>query len=208
MTTRIRLINAMLATTGTAALSASDSRHPSYIKANNILEDVLEEFSTMSLWFNTSITTLLPNTDGRVLVPANTLTCDPVDGQNNYAIRGQYLFDTDNNTSIINKEVQCILVTQLDLSDLPPTAYQFIRAKARYEYFLDADGGQRKLDNYRALAEAKEYALINMNIKMQDTNWFSSPAYTAFINRRTGKGGRGYYSSTTDTRAQLGHGSY
>lgn len=208
MTTRIRLINAMLATTGTAALSASDSRHPSYIKADAILTDVLEEFSTKSLWFNTSIITLRPNTDNKILVPSNALTCDPVDRCKNYSIRGQYLFDNDRLSFVIEQPVECILITEAAIEDLPPTAYQFIRAKARYEYYLDADGGQRKVDNYRSLYESKEYELINMNIKMQDSNWFTSPAYTSFITRRVGRGGRGTYASPTDTRAQLGNGGY
>jgi len=194
----------MLATTGTAQLSASDTRHPSYQKADDILRDVLEEFSTMELWFNTSLRTLQPNTDGKVLIPSNTITCDPVDTTKNYVIRGQYLWDNGKYTDEINESVECIVIVELDVDDLPPSAYQFIRAKARYEYYLDSDGSKSKLDNYSYLAQVKADELAIQNIRLQDINFFNSAAFIDFVTRRRGQGGRGFYSGRQDTRNQLG----
>jgi hypothetical protein len=209
MTTRIRLINSMLATTGTAPLSASDTMHPSYKAANAILEDVLEEFSSQELWFNTSIRVLTKDNDGRVLVPANTMTCDPTDGNKNYSIRGQFLFDNNNSTDVINQDVECIIISKLDIEELPPAAYQYLRAQARYEYYVDQDGSGTKLQTYREMVAKKYSDLITMNMKMQDTNFFNSPAYINFLIRRRGAGGRGYYSKGTSVdRNLLGTSNY
>lgn len=184
----------MLATTGTAPLSTSDTAHPSYRKASALLTDVLEEFHSMEMWFNTHLRTLQPNTDGRVLVPANTITCDPVDICKNYSIRGQYLFDNENFTFTINEPVECIVITDVPVQELPTAAYQYVRAKARYEYFLDEDGSTTKLQNYLGMYQQKMQDLVTTNLKLQDVNFFNSQAFLSFIVRRRGIGGRGEYS--------------
>ena len=196
----------MLATTGTAPLSTQDTQHPSYIRANNLLTDVLEEFSTTSLWFNTSIRTFNPNDEGKILIPSNAITCDPTDQFRQYSIRGQYLFDNDRYTDVIGEPVECILIYELTTEEMPPAAYQYIRAKARYEYFLDADGAGLKLQSYQRMYEKRYMDLVAMNIKMQDSNFFTSPAYYSFMYRRRGPGGYDYLTGThRDTRALLGH---
>lgn len=204
MSKTIRLINSMLATTGTAALSASDTRHPSYVKANAILTDMVEEFSSMEMWYNTSIRTLRPNAEGKILIPANTITCDPTSASKKYSIRGQYLFDNDEYTSNIGYAVECIVIEEIKVADLPPAAYQYLRARCRYEYFLDQDGGERKLRNYAGQYQQKFSELVAMNMKLMDVNFFNSPAYLNFIIRRQGAGGRGYYSGTGRNDVQIG----
>jgi len=194
MTKEIRLINAMLATTGTAPLAASDIRHPNYVKARNTLDDVLEQFSSMELWFNTSLRTLEPNTDNKILVPEGTMTCDPTDTSLDYSVRGRYLFDNKNYTYEIECPVECIVIVQLPLEDLPPTAYQYLRALARYEFFLDQDGATAKLDRYKEAKQKAEVRLIEENIKLADSNFFNSPAYIYFRTRRNS--GSSTYSSS------------
>ena len=156
MTTRLDLINSMLATTGTARLAAADVTHPNYITADLILNDVVEEFSSKPLWFNTTYRTLTPNADGKIVVPSNALTCDPADASKDYAIRGQYLFDNGNYTFDIGEPVACVIVAELELTDMPPIAIQFVRAKARLMYYVDQDGSGNKLQMYAQNVVEKE----------------------------------------------------
>jgi hypothetical protein len=185
MSLRLDLINSMLQTTGTAKLAAEDTSHPNYVTADSILSDVIEEFSSRPLWFNTTRRTLAPNADGKVVVPSNALSCDPVDGALDYAIRGQYLFDLGNYTDVIGTSVACEIVAELDLADMPPIARQFVRAHARLQYFVDQDGGVTKVKLYTDAFQRKEQELILVNMKHTDANFFSGKAYASFATRRT-----------------------
>lgn len=185
MSLRLDLINSMLATTGTAKLSAEDTSHPNYVTADSILSDVIEEFSSRPLWFNTTRRTLAADVDGRVVVPSNALSCDPVDGALDYAIRGQYLFDLGNYTNIIGASVICEIIAELELEDMPPIARQFVRAHARLQYYIDQDGSGAKVKLYTEAFQRKEQELVLINMKHTDANFFSGKAYASFATRRT-----------------------
>lgn len=185
MSIRLDLINSMLATTGTAKLSAADETHPSYIAADAVLSEIIEEFSSKELWFNTTYRTLTPNTDNRVVVPSNALSCDPVDNKLDYAIRGQYLFDLGNYSFDITEAVACIIVTEMALEDMPPIAIQFIRAQARMYFYVDQEGTGSKLEIYSNKVAMKEQELITINMKHTDSNFFSGKAYASFSTRRS-----------------------
>ena len=184
MTTRLDLINSMLATTGTARLAAADENHPNYITADAILSDVIEEFSSKALWFNTTYRTLVPNSENKIVVPSNALTCDPADASKDYAIRGQYLFDNGNYTFIIPEAVACVIVAELELTDMPPAAIQFIRARARMMYYGDQDGSGTKLQMYAQFYQEKELELLTLNMKNTDANFFAGKGYANFATRR------------------------
>jgi DNA-binding protein Fis len=185
MSLRLDLINSMLATTGTAKLSAEDTAHPNYTTADDILRDVLEEFSSRPLWFNTARRTLAANSDGKVVVPSNALSCDPVDPALDYAIRGQYLFDLGNYTDIINASVDVEIVAELPLEDMPPIARQFVRAAARLRYYVDQDGSGNKVQVYAQVLANKEQELVLLNMKHTDANFFRGKSYASFATRRT-----------------------
>ena len=185
MSLRLDLINSMLQTTGTAKLSAEDVSHPNYITADSVLSDVIEEFSSRPLWFNTTRRTLAADVDGRVIVPSNALSCDPVDVALDYAIRGQYLFDLGNFTNIIGTAVACEIIAELDLEDMPPIARQFIRAHARLQYYIDQDGSGAKVKLYTDAFQRKEQDLVLINMKHTDANFFSGKAYASYSTRRS-----------------------
>ncbi len=184
MSSRLDLINSMLATTGTAKLTANDEAHPDYVTADDVLSRVLEEFHARELWFNTAIRTLNPDSTGRVVVPSNALSCDPTDASKDYAIRGQHLFDSGNFTFTINEPVECRIVTEVSLQDMPPIALQFVRAQARFDYFADQDGASTKLQVYAGVMQKKEQELITINMKHTDANFFSGKAFASFSTRR------------------------
>jgi hypothetical protein len=185
MTLKLDLINSMLATTGTAALTAADETHPTYQEAERVLADVIEEFNSRPLWFNTSRRTLSPGLDGKILVPSNALSCDPDDAALDYAIRGQYLFDLGNFTDLISTAVACTIVANVDLEDMPPIARQFVRAQARLYFYVDQDGGGNKLKVYTEQFSRKEAELVIINMKHTDANFFNGKAYASYATRRS-----------------------
>lgn len=185
MSIRLDLINSLLATTGTAKLTAADDSHPDYVTASDVIDRVLEEFNSREMWFNTSVRTLTPNLEFKVVVPSNALSCDPTDACKAYAIRGQYLFNITDNTFTITDAVECRILTEVALEDMPPIAIQFVRAAARMEYFADRDGGSTKLQVYAAALQKKELELIAVNMKHTDTNFFSGVGFASYATRRS-----------------------
>tara|TARA_R110002012_G_scaffold96493_1_gene232523 strand:+ start:4970 stop:5566 length:597 start_codon:yes stop_codon:yes gene_type:complete len=183
MTAKIDIINSMLATTGTLKLSSADSAHPAYIEADLILTNELETFNSMELWFNTSKRELQPDVDGRIVVPSDALWVNPTN-QENISIRGQYLWDHDENTDIINKTIYCTIAIAVPIEHMPPAASQYIRALARYTYFLDQDGDARKAQHYMTAMQRAEYNLYNMNTKLSGLNFFKGPGFANFATRR------------------------
>lgn len=192
MATTISVINSMLATTGTARLSQQDDTHPEYIRAEDVLNDVLEEFGSTALWFNTAIRTLRAASDGTVVVPSDATSCDPTDSSKNYVIRGQRLFDLENNTDVISEDVECLIVYRTELSDMPPAAVQYVRAAARARYFMDVDGDANKAQGYIREAEGKLQNLMSDSLARADINFFTSPAGLSFYTRRYPGGSNGY----------------
>jgi len=174
----------MLATTGTAKLAAADNKHPDYIQADRLLDDVLEEFAARPLWFNTVIRELAPNSDNRIVVPSNAVSCDPVKQTLDYAIRGNYLFDLTNYTFDITESVKCVIQMDVDLEDIPPVALQFIRATARFHYFIDKDGSQQKAEVYGSIMTKQDMNLVAVNMKHTDANFFRGTGYESFTTRR------------------------
>jgi hypothetical protein len=180
---RISLINSMLRTIGTSPLSGEDTEHPDYITANDVLAEVIEDVSSMPLWFNNSMAVLLQDNDGRLVVPNNAISCDPVDGAN-LVVRDRYLFDVDKRTNVISRDVQCYIHYEVDLADMPREAIKFIRAAARYKFYLDEDGGAQKLRTYAANAYEAQVKLDAVNIARMDINFFHSRAAQTFFTRR------------------------
>lgn len=170
MTTRLDIINAMLASNGEAPVSSHDSIDPSAIQASNALNRVDRKVQARGWYFNRETIELSPNLIGEVVLPQNTLSADPVDTSSQYIKRGSSLYDRYNNTRNIGETVKCILVLQLDIEDLPELAASYIEAKAVKEYYEDDDGDEskaRRLDN----RESEAYAFLQReNLAAEDVN--------------------------------------
>jgi len=185
MTARLDLINSMLSTTGTAPLSAGDTTHPDYIDADGILTDILGEFTTQELWFNTETRTLAVDGAGEIIVPSNAISADPTDPHVHARIRGNKMWNITDRTYTYTADLKVKLLLNVTLDDMPPIAIQFVRAAARYEYFLDKDGAETKLKRYLAKLDRLQVVLAATNLTHLDVNFFHGRAAANFYTRRT-----------------------
>lgn len=185
MLTQLDIINDMLAATGTAPLTASDDQHPMYIKANSKLQRVSTAVQNLGLWFNTTYPTLLPNGVGEVVVPNGTLSCDPIDGTNYTPRRGK-MYDLMNRTYVLNKPIKCKLVSELAYEDMPQTALDYLREKARLEFYTDEDGTEPKLSVYTRNMQLGWTLLWREHLKNRDINYFSGNNMNRFYRRNYG----------------------
>ncbi len=184
MSIELNLINAMISTTGTSPLGAADLNHPDYIDASLILEGIIEEINADAMWFNTEVRTLKAGTDGKIVVPQNALALEGVSRRDSYRIRGQHLWDYEKHTDVIGKDAKVKLLINVALEDMPPIARQWIRAAARYQYFVDKDGSQLKSTLLQKKAERVLVRMQAQNIRLMNVNFFDSRAAGNFYTRR------------------------
>ena len=183
--TELDIINQMLATTGTAPLTAGSTQHPLYTKAKNKLRIVSRQVQSMRWWYNTSILTLTPNAEGHIVVPQGTTRADPVDSCSFVIRRGQKLVDTANNTFVFDGPILTEIVQMFDYEDLPAPVSAYIMARARQEYYADEDGADaRKLADYKAQTLQAWQSLQTTHLAARDVNYFNNPEHTGVKLRR------------------------
>lgn len=175
MLTELNIINEMLAATGTTPVSASDTRHPSYVKASNKLAVVSAAVQNLGYWFNTTYPTLALGENGEITVPSGTLSVDATDRKINVSKRGTRLYNLSTRNFVFTKAVEVKLIQELDFVDMPDTVKQYMRDKARFEFYLDEDGTEPKLSNYRSAVNLSWGMLYREHLRNRDTNYFDGP---------------------------------
>lgn len=173
---KLSVINAMLASTGMAPLTANDNKHPRYKQASSKLDEIDVEFQTTGWWFNTTTKTLFQNGNGEIPFALNALHIDPIDRSKRYIMRGLKLWDLTEGTFIINEDVDVNVKHMLPFEELPPLARAYLLARARHDYFLDRDGTNPKLQRYAQMAQSTWDALKSEHLKNADVNFFDGAA--------------------------------
>ncbi len=189
--TKLDVINSMLATIGMDALTANDTQHPSYKKALRVFDNINIEWQGKGWWFNTTTPTIVPTTNNELVYSIDALHVDPMDTSKNYVMRGTKLYDMDNDTGTITDSAQCWMVRLKDFSDLPPVAAAYLRAQARFEFYLDEEGGEPKLKTYQSAAALAWNFFQVEHLKNADVNmfrgghglWWRQSYHNANVNR-------------------------
>lgn len=172
---RLDIINSMLAATGTLPVTADNTSHPAYVKASAKLADVQVNVGKLKMWYNTSVRKMNPNAEGEIILPSGTVNADPVNRHLNYVKRGMRLFNMDSHSYNIPAAVDLLLTQNLPLEYIPDSALIYIRAKARYEYYLDEDGSEPKLTKYEREVGMAWIELYREHLSNKDTNHFDGP---------------------------------
>lgn len=175
MLTELQVVNSMLSAAGLAPVNSEDSLHPNYLKASGTLNIISNQVQNLGLWFNTTYPTLALSTTGEIILPQNTLHCDPTDSTVNAAKRGNRLYNLDAQSYIHTAAVEVKLVLELDFDELPSSAQQYIRAVGRHEYYLDEDGTNPKLDRLDSARKEAWTQLYREHLRNRDTNYFDGP---------------------------------
>lgn len=176
MLSELDIINDMLRATGTTRLTAQDTVHPSYQKALDTLERISQSIQARGLWFNTTYQELSPTSSGEIIVPQDTLHCDPVDITKNYSLRRRRLFNLSTQSFNFDEAEMFKIVRALDLEEMPFCALDYIRARAKYEFYIDEDGGEPKLTRYMNERDEAWTKLYSEDLKNRDVNYLNSIA--------------------------------
>jgi hypothetical protein len=170
----LTIINSMLAGLGDLPVedleeAASDA---DVLKARQHLKQIMISEQTLGWWFNTETWEFTPDgTTGYIDLPDNTIR---IKGQEQYIIRGGFLYDVTNHTLVIDEDtIDLNLVLLLDYDEVPYSFFQYIQAKARYSFFLQEDG-----DPQQTQLLAREYSETLRVIQDENIQFKSPNAFT------------------------------
>lgn len=187
MYSRLDIINSMIVSTGARPLTAEQSNHPLYMKAEQTLDRVQASVQSFGLWFNTECRTIEQQTGGEVIVPQGCIKADPTNRLCNLTLRGNRMYNLDTGNFIIGTSVRLNMIFEIELEDMPLAAQEFIRAKAVYTFYLDEDGADPKLSNYRNERDTGWSTLYREHLRNRQTNAFDSTSNTISLLRRSNR---------------------
>lgn len=188
--TKLNVVNDMLATLGEAPLNSLEEDHPLTAAALRVLNTVNLQEQAREWWFNKEMITLPADPiTGVVVVPADAISCDPIDIALPYTQRGARLYDNATGTYVIGKAVACNLVRLVEFDDLPILARAYISIMCQQQFQIDYDGDATKAVTL-ASNVGKAYAVLNAeHIRNSGSNFLQAPSIVA----KLGSMG-GYYS--------------
>jgi len=160
MTDRLDIINAALGASGVSPVTTYDSTHPDVLIVDPVINKVSKQVQKKGWWFNTDYKLgLLPDVNGKVLIPATTLKIDPSDTTLPYTKRGNYLYDPVLHTFALSKTVEVNIVWLLDIADLPESAALYILERVVHEFYVNDDGDMQKA---KVMEDRKKMAWIEL----------------------------------------------
>ena len=194
---RATIINSMLSVIGESGVSSTTSTHPSVQTASRILETEDVDFQQVGWWFNREYRlTLVPNSEGRVSVPADALDVRIADvnvqqpGEKlRYTRRGNYIYDAIKHTNIINTKVYVDLVVRLPIESLPSVAASYIMHKAREAMYIDDDGDSFKTEKLQLATAFAMAKLKAVELQMIAANALDNPTARLLLSGMTGTNG-------------------
>jgi len=140
-------------------------------------------------YFNEVYSKILPNTDGKILVPDNTIEVDAVDRAVHVTTRGRtptYLYDIKNRTDVFTQAMEVRMLTLLGFDELP-TAVQFEVTDTAARLYQMATVGETNQDQVLLQQQMHSRAISRAaDVRQRDGNFMyghSSNPYNARYQR-------------------------
>lgn len=131
---KLNIINAMLRVIGEFAVDSELDSHPDVSICSEIIDSFKDEILSNGWWFNKKIVSYNLNTDGTISIPSTVIHLDATDTNRNVNIINGKLFDVDNNTYVFTKEVELSIISDLDILELPPVMFNYLKASCVVEF--------------------------------------------------------------------------
>ncbi|WCD56171.1 tail tubular protein A [Caulobacter phage KSC] len=181
--TTLDVVNSQLATLGETPLNDLDEDHPFVAAGLLALRTVNSREQTKGWWFNKEWVTLnYDATTGRIAIPENAISVDPLDGSH-YVMRGRFLYDPTKSSYTFTEAVRVKLIRRLEFEELPPSAADYVALTAVYEFADSYDADKQKLDRLEVRRRAALITLNAENIRNSNINFLDRPATAATFNR-------------------------
>lgn len=174
--TKLEAINIILDAIGVYPVTSTESAHPDAVRARQQLARFNNEVQSRGWWFNREPAFVLTPTavDKEIILPAGTLSADPVDPRLNYVARGNVLYNQTDHTYQFEDQVTVNLITELDFDDLPIALQVYIARSAAMEFAIVREGDQNKITKLeRGLSLARSQAFSD-ELRHGNYNVFST----------------------------------
>tara|TARA_Y100000114_G_scaffold88159_1_gene81598 strand:+ start:575 stop:1189 length:615 start_codon:yes stop_codon:yes gene_type:complete len=134
VTTKLEAINTMLTAIGESPVNTITSSTTTDVSiAIQILDNVSREVQSVGWHFNTDTNYLLAkNSSNQIVLPSNCLRVDNSnkDADLDLVERGRKLWDRENHTYTITKDIRVNITWFLEFTELPETARRYITIRA------------------------------------------------------------------------------
>ena len=134
VTTKLEAINTMLTAIGESPVNTITSSTTTDVSiAIQILDNVSREVQSVGWHFNTDTNYLLAkNSSNQIVLPTNCLRVDNShkDADLDLVERGRKLWDRENHTYTITKDIRVNITWFLEFTELPETARRYITIRA------------------------------------------------------------------------------
>lgn len=160
--TKLDIVNACLKTMGEMRLNTLEEDHTYKDDALELLDRVLGDTCSLSLWFNTEWLKLLPQATNKfIMVPTDVMKVDAVSqcGMFRVAQRGRRLYDVGRNRYEFDAPVTVKATRLLDYDDVPYEVQMFVRDDTVLRFQSDFDGDNTK---YQKILQQRHDSYINL----------------------------------------------
>jgi hypothetical protein len=174
MLTRLEAINECLSSVAIAPVSSIDSQHPAFLKAArkfNVVAKKVQSNGGKGWWYNRSFVTLTPALDGTVTIPQYAVVCECPNFPQ-YIVRGNRLWDRSKRSFVIDTAEEYRIVEALPYEEIPDVAREAIWTRAKYEYYVDEEGSQPKIELYMREKDMSQAQLVAEHLRHEDVNLF------------------------------------
>lgn len=159
LTTELDAVNAVLASIGEAPVANLDDSFVDAQAAYSLLVSVNRQLQLRGWTWNTEETvTLSPQTNGKIIVPYNTLKMIPLGGEG-YILRGSEVYDpaTRSNTFTTGFDAQLVLLLPWEQIPEPGRQFIYLRAARRFQDRLQNDASLRRVSQADEMAAWAAY---------------------------------------------------
>jgi hypothetical protein len=144
--TKLDIVNACLKTMGETKLNTLEDDHVYKDDAEDLIERVTRDVSSLSLWFNTEWVELQPQATSKyIMVPTDVIKLEVAPRCSGYAVqRGRRMYDVRRNTYEFDGPIGAKIVRLLDFDNMPYEAQMFVRDDTVLRFQSDFDGDNTK----------------------------------------------------------------
>ena len=166
VTSKLESVNVMLTAIGESPVNTITSSTTTDVSiALQILDNVSREVQSAGWHFNTDTNyTLSRNTTNHIELPANALRVDTSnsDAHLDLVERARKLWDRENHTYVLTKDIKVNITWLLEFTELPETARRYITIRATrifQDRMLASETLHRfhQVDEFQALSALKEH---------------------------------------------------
>ena len=187
MLTKLDVVNSCLGSIGENPVTNAESNHPSVIAVRAVFDRVTKALQSKGWWYNSEEALILSqDIDGYIILPSNTLKADPTDTTEKYIQRGTRMYDPENHTFVIGRELTVDLMVQLDIEDCPHSVADWIMKQCTYEFYRNDDGDRDKAQSLMSDAYLAEIEVKKEHLAASDVNAQNRPVSQLLMSRIKG----------------------